>query len=231
MNMCEALRLGRRENRAIKRSDWPSEVYVYHGMDNLLRIIGDGSGYRELTLSAALLMYDDWELSAERYHGPLETLSEEEATLTEIISVSQLPGYRRISHGDEWERYAIDGEEYFDTSCGCAGIYSKGRYVCRTEKELIGIVLERRAQFLEKQKAAESEITSVRHLPGYEQVASGANFIRFNIMSPKLSHYTYIYYKQTGAVCVYPAGYYEQRRTEREFIAHILAQLAEEPKT
>ena len=80
MNICEALRLGRKENKAIKLSNWPAEVYVYHGMDNALYIIGDGSGNRELTVSVALLLCDNWEISAEHYHGPLETLSEPERT-------------------------------------------------------------------------------------------------------------------------------------------------------
>jgi hypothetical protein len=37
MNICEAITLARKENKAIRQSDWPKERYVYHGMDNLLR--------------------------------------------------------------------------------------------------------------------------------------------------------------------------------------------------
>lgn len=75
MNICEALRAGRTANKAIKRYDWPKEVYVYHGMDNILRIVGDGSGDRELTMSVNILSTNDWCLSEEPYHGPLEPLS------------------------------------------------------------------------------------------------------------------------------------------------------------
>jgi hypothetical protein len=75
MNICEALKAGRTANKAIKRYDWPKEVYVYHGMDNVLRIVGDGSGDRELTVSVNILSTNDWGLSEEPYHGPLEPLS------------------------------------------------------------------------------------------------------------------------------------------------------------
>lgn len=242
MNMCEALRLGRKENRAIKLSGWPDEVYVYHGMDNLLRIIGDGSGDRELTLSVALLMYDDWELSTAYYHGLLETPSEKtekenEVELSEITSVSQLPGYKRIGHGDEWARYVIDGVEYFDTSCGCAGIYSEGKYVCRTEKELIGIILERRAQLAKKEKAANSGITSgitsVQQLPSYELVMTFVEHSKFRLTSPKLPQpaFTYTRIVLPDGVYVYADGDYDRKIPEHEFIAVIMSQLNEETKT
>lgn len=75
MNICEALKAGRAANKAIKRYDWPKEVYVYHGIGNVLHIVGDGSGDRELTISVNILLTNDWCLSEEPYHGPLEPLS------------------------------------------------------------------------------------------------------------------------------------------------------------
>lgn len=67
MNIVEALRLGREKNRAIRQASWPTDSYLYHGMDNILTF-NDG---RRLSPRVAFFLGDNWELTKAPYHGPL----------------------------------------------------------------------------------------------------------------------------------------------------------------
>lgn len=78
MNLCEIVRAGQAANRAFTRTFWGDpNVYVYHGMDNQLRIVtpvlhGDSDpSDRSFGLAIADLMYDDYVLCDQPYHGPL----------------------------------------------------------------------------------------------------------------------------------------------------------------
>jgi len=67
MNIHEALKKARQENKAIKEDRWEGTC-LYHGMDNILRWYkGEGNPYgdngRECPLSIALLLSERWEVT------------------------------------------------------------------------------------------------------------------------------------------------------------------------
>lgn len=68
MNICEAMRAAQTANKAIRQARWPSDVYAYHGMDNLIRFSDTNV---EISFAVATLLADDWELSDAPYHGKL----------------------------------------------------------------------------------------------------------------------------------------------------------------
>lgn len=73
MNIAEAIRKGQLVNKAVRQASWPTDAYLYHGMDNLM-IISDSSGVdneRIVIPNAALFSSDDWELFDKPYHGRL----------------------------------------------------------------------------------------------------------------------------------------------------------------
>lgn len=69
MNICEAIRKGREENRAIKRSSWVGSLYAYHGMDNQLLY---STNDNPVGFPIAVFLEDDWELADFPYHGKLD---------------------------------------------------------------------------------------------------------------------------------------------------------------
>lgn len=66
MNIYDALNKAREKNTAVTRSDFPKDVYVQHGMDNLLRF----ADRRELTFAVADLLSDKWELYDKKPYHP-----------------------------------------------------------------------------------------------------------------------------------------------------------------
>lgn len=68
MNICDTIKLGREENRAIRQSSWPPELFVYHGMDNQLRF---SDSHHPLSFAVATFLANDWELAKAPYHGSL----------------------------------------------------------------------------------------------------------------------------------------------------------------
>jgi hypothetical protein len=69
MNIQQAMEEARKTNRAIRGSDWPDGLYMYHGMDNSMWY----STGREAEWSVAALLRTDYETTnLAPYHGPLD---------------------------------------------------------------------------------------------------------------------------------------------------------------
>lgn len=71
MNLCEAFLEGRRINKAIKRKIWEdADIYLYHGMDNLLY---EHSLNKDTVqaLCVSDILANDWVLADAPYHGTL----------------------------------------------------------------------------------------------------------------------------------------------------------------
>lgn len=68
MNLCEALKAGREQNRAITKPSW-IDVYIYHGTDNLLRWSNNDD---PIYFAVADLLDDNYVLAEAPYHGPLD---------------------------------------------------------------------------------------------------------------------------------------------------------------
>jgi hypothetical protein len=73
MNIQKVLLIARKNNTSIRQINWPSNVYAYHGMDNLLYISNSDGKHSILTMNIALLLSDDWEIcNYHQYHGSLD---------------------------------------------------------------------------------------------------------------------------------------------------------------
>jgi hypothetical protein len=108
MNICEAIRLARQENKAFRQAIWAAGQYAYHGMDNLIRF---SSSDREIAPCAALFLSDDWELfDGAPYHGKLaEAGGRLMKTLGQLRS--EFEAAKKAAADKEAEEYRLRNEQ------------------------------------------------------------------------------------------------------------------------
>lgn len=67
MNLCEIIKQARKSDKAIRQKDWPSDIFAYHGVDNLIRF---SDSDKEISMAVATLLAENWELyNNATYHG------------------------------------------------------------------------------------------------------------------------------------------------------------------
>jgi hypothetical protein len=74
MNLCEAIRKGRKNDRAIRRPSWQDGLAWYHGTDNVIRWYNEDPSRAESMVEFAVadFLHDNYELhSTIKYHGHL----------------------------------------------------------------------------------------------------------------------------------------------------------------